>query len=92
MAVGAGKVLGPESEAFAEIAIEAAAVTIVPTAGKHEPGEGKFRLLLPVGRPFELKVLHAWEFAEGALKRTQYSDEQEPEPQTTEKHAPSSGG
>jgi hypothetical protein len=68
VAVGAGVILGPEREALAPVAVEAAGVAVVGTGGIHEAGEGIFGGLVPIGRGFEVLVFDAGELAEGALE------------------------
>ncbi len=68
VAIGAGVVLRPEGQALAEIAIEAAAVTVVGAGREHQAREGPLGFFLIVRREFEIEVFDPRVLMERALK------------------------
>jgi hypothetical protein len=69
MAVGTRVVLRPQGHAQPEIAIEAAAITIIPAARKHQARKGEFGLFLSVRRSLERIVFNTWILPEWLLER-----------------------
>ena len=71
MAVGARIILGPERQALAEVAIEAARIAVVRAGWKHQPREGPLARRLPVRRELKVEIFDAGKLAEGLLERAQ---------------------
>src|SRR5882724_4368517 len=67
MAVGARIVLGPQGKALAPVAVEPAAIPVVPTGRKHQASEDPLSRLAPIRRCFKVAVFDARELMEWPL-------------------------
>src|SRR5277367_6524290 len=83
MAIGSRIVLGPKRQALAEVAIEAASVSVVWSRREHEPRKGPLAGCLPIRCQLKVEIFDAGELAERLLERIQCAEENEPASQQT---------
>ena len=88
MTVGARIILGPERQALAEIAVEAARITVVRSGRKHQPREGPLARRLPIRRQLKVEIFDARKLAERLLERIERAEKNEAASQQTRCSSP----
>src|SRR5438105_8355504 len=75
MPVRARVILGPKRQTLTKIAVEASTIPVIGTRRKHQPGEGKLGLFLPIRRELEMRVLNTGVLPEWLLEGVQCTHE-----------------